>query len=263
MKYLHVAILMLVGALGGTAVRADETAASVELRIATAANFQQTLERITKAFEEEKHVHADISSGASGVLYGQISQGAPFDLFFSADTQRPAQLEKDDGIVPGSRFTYAVGTLVAWRPGHKWSGDLESVLKSGQVHTVAIANPTTAPYGAAAVQTMDKLGFAESSTFKRVQGESIGQTFQFLTSGNADLGFVALAQVREYEASSGKSLQKEIYLVPEKLHDPITQDAVWLKRAADNANAKAFLEYLKSSKAQSIVKAAGYTVPAK
>jgi molybdate transport system substrate-binding protein len=263
MKYLHLSLMLLAGVLVGAGVRADDTVAPAQLRIATAANFQQTLERITKAFEEEKHIHADISSGASGALYAQISQGAPFDLFFSADTQRPAQLEKDDAIVPGSRFTYAVGTLIAWWPGHQWSGDLASVLKSGKVQTVAIANPATAPYGAAAVQVLDKLGFAQSSTFKRIQGESIGQTFQFLTSGNADLGFVALAQVREYESSSGKSLRKEIYLVPEKLHDSITQDAVWLKRAADNANAKGFLEYLKGSKAQAIVKAAGYTVPAR
>lgn len=262
MKSLRYAILLIAGVLAAAGVCA-EGAASGNLRIATAANFQQTLERITKAFEQELHVHADISSGASGMLYAQISQGAPFDLFFSADKQRPAQLEKDSLIVPGSRFTYAVGTLVVWTPGQAWSGDLASVLKSGRVHTVAIANPTAAPYGAAAMQVLEKLGLAESSTFKRVQGESLGQTFQFLTSGNAELGFVALAQIREYEASSGKSLQKEIYVVPDKLHDPITQDAVWLKRAADSANAKAFLDYLKTPNAQSIVKAAGYAVPAR
>jgi molybdate transport system substrate-binding protein len=263
MKYLYLVLLLLGCGLDTTAAQGEGNAGSAELRIATAANFQQTLERITRAFEADKRVHVDISSGASGVLYAQISQGAPFDLFFSADAQRPAQLEQDDAIVPGSRFTYAVGTLVAWWPGHKWSGDLASVLKSGQVHTVAIANPATAPYGIAAVQTLDKLGFAESSAFKRIQGESIGQAFQYLTSGNADLGFVALAQVREYETTSGKLLQNEIYLVPEQLHAPITQDAVWLKRASDNPDAKAFLEYLKGPKAQSIVKAAGYSVPAR
>jgi len=241
--------------------RADaEQPGHATVRIAVAANFRLTLDRLTAAFEAQRPVKIVVSAGASGLLYGQIVQGAPFDLFFSADAARPARLEQDGLIVPGSRFAYAVGRLALWRPGRPWRGSIEAALRAPDVRTVALANPATAPYGQAATQVLERLGVADDAAFRLVRGESIGQTFQFLASGNADLGFVALAQLVEFDALNGRTAQSEAHVVDVTLHEPIVQEAVWLKRSRTNAAAGDFLGFVQNQ-GRAIIVAAGYAVP--
>jgi molybdate transport system substrate-binding protein len=166
-----------------------------EVQVAVAANFTAPMQRIATEFEKDSGHKAALMSGATGKFYAQISHGAPFEVFLSADDETPARLEKDGLAVAGSRFTYATGRLVLWSAREGYVDDKGEVLKKGDFRHLAIANPRTAPYGTAALQVLDKLGLQPALTPRFVQGENIAQTHSFVVSGNAELGFVALAQV--------------------------------------------------------------------
>ena len=228
-----------------------------QVHVAVAANFTAPAKVLASIFEKTTGHQARLSFGATGAFYTQIKNGAPFDVLLAADDERPARLEKEGDTVPGWRFTYAIGKLVLWsaRPGVVDSQG--EVLKGGGFHKLAIANPKLAPYGAAAVQAMSKLGVYDALQTKLVTGESIGQTYNFIATGNAELGFVALAQIQEAGQIKGGSH----WVVPATLHAPIVQDAVILKRAAGNPAAQAWMELLRSPKVrEQLVRGYGYDV---
>ncbi|MGH6874384.1 MAG: molybdate ABC transporter substrate-binding protein [Aestuariivirgaceae bacterium] len=220
-----------------------------------AANFAGTLEKLQKDFEATGIHKLTIISGATGKLTAQISAGAPFDMLLSADDKATKKLAEGGQAVPDSEFTYAIGMLALFSSDPQLiKGDGEAVLKRGNFTKLAIANPKVAPYGIAAESTMAKLGVTDAVKDKIVMGENIAQTFQMIDTGNAQLGFVALSQVLGSESGSKGSH----WVVPGILHDPIRQNAVLLTRAKDNAEAKAFLEFLQSPEAREKIKAAGY-----
>jgi molybdate transport system substrate-binding protein len=230
-------------------------AAAGEASIAVAANFASTLAKLQKDFETTGDRKLTLISGATGKLTAQITEGAPFDVFLSADDKATKKLAKGGQAVPESEFTYAIGILALFSADpHLITDDGEAVLKAGNFSKLAIANPKVAPYGIAAQSTMAKLGVTDTVKDKIVMGENIAQTFQMIDTGNAQLGFVALSQVLGSESGSKGSH----WVVPGDLHDPIRQNAVLLTRAKNNADAKAFLEFLRSPEAQEKIKAAGY-----
>ena len=225
-----------------------------EVQVAVAANFTAPMKLIAEDFEKDTGHKAVLTFGATGKFYAQITHGAPFEVFLSADDETPAKLEKEGAAVNGSRFTYATGRLVLWsaQPGVvDAQGD---VLKKGDFKTIAIAAPKLAPYGAAAVETMNKLGLQAALEPKLVQGESIGQAFSFIATGNAELGFVALSQVYE----GGKIKSGSAWIVPASLHSPIRQDAVLLAKAKDNKAAVQLMAFLKTEKAKAVIRSFGY-----
>jgi molybdate transport system substrate-binding protein len=250
----------LLGMLSGTvlaallAVAPARPAIAAEVQVAVASNFSAPMRQIAQAFERDTGHRAVLAFGATGALYAQIRNGAPFDLLLAADAATPARLEAEGLARRGSRFTYAVGRLVLWSAQPGLVDDRGAVLKSEHVGRVAIANPKLAPYGAAAVQVMEKLGVADALRPKLVQGENIAQAHQFVASGNATLGFVALAQVFADGRLSGGSG----WIVPAELHDPIRQDAVWLARAHDNPAAAELMRYLRGDAARAIIARFGY-----
>jgi molybdate transport system substrate-binding protein len=225
-----------------------------EVQVAVAANFMAPMQTIAAAFERDTGHRARLSSGATGKLYAQIVHGAPFELLLAADDATPARLEREHLAVAGTRFTYATGRLVLWsaRPG---AVDAQGrVLADGAFAHLAIANPKTAPYGAAALAVLRRLGLEDTLRPKLVQGESIAQTYQFTASGNAELGFVALSQVwRDGKLTGGSG-----WVVPAGLHAPLRQDAVILHRGAANPAAQALAAYLRADKARRIVRSFGY-----
>lgn len=227
------------------------------VQVAVAANFTAPAKTLAEVLAKTTGHEARLSFGATGAFYTQIKNGAPFDVFLAADSARPLKLEQEGEIVPGSRFTYATGQLVLWsaRPGVV--DDQGAVLRSGSFNKLAIANPKLAPYGAAAMQTLDKLGLASALQPKLVTGESIGQTYTFIATGNADLGFVALSQVLE----GGKLKGGSAWVVPAANHAPIVQDAVLLKRGAGNPAAEAWMALLHSAGAKDLIRSYGYAVP--
>ena len=227
-----------------------------QVHVAVAANFTAPAKVLASIFEKTTGHQARLSFGATGAFYTQIKNGAPFDVLLAADDERPARLEKEGDTVPGSRFTYATGQLVLWSAKPGLVDDEGAVLKHGQFGKIAIANPKNAPYGAAAVEAMEKLGLAATLQPKLVTGESIGQTFNFIATGNAELGFVALAQVLE----GGKLKSGSMWVVPAQYHAPIIQDAVILKRAANNPAAKAWMELLKTPQSKELIRSYGYAV---
>lgn len=239
----------------GLAVGAFQAAHADTVSVAVAANFTAPMQKIAAAFEADTGHKAELSFGATGKFYAQITHGAPFQLLLSADDTTPARLEREGKAVAHSRFTYAIGTLVLWsaQPGTvDAKGD---VLKSGDFKHLAIANPKLAPYGAAALQVMEKLGVATALQPRLVQGENIAQTFQFVSTGNAQLGFVALSQVM----ADGKIRSGSAWQVPASLHEPIRQDAVLLMPGKEGAAASALLTYLRGSKARAIIQSYGYS----
>jgi molybdate transport system substrate-binding protein len=225
-----------------------------EVNVAVAANFTAPMQKIATDFEQATGHKAQLAFGSTGKFYAQIRNGAPFDVLLAADDETPARLEKEGYAVSGSRFTYAIGQLALWsaRPGYV--DDKGDVLKKSAFEHLAIANPKLAPYGAAAVESLGKLGLLGSVESKFVQGENIAQTFQFVSSGNAELGFVALSQIYE----DGKLKGGSAWRVPSNLHAPIRQDAVILVRGKDNPAALALMKHLKEDKARAIIKAHGY-----
>lgn len=223
---------------------------SREVKIAVAANFAEPVREIAARFEAATGHAAVLSFGVTGQIYAQISQGAPFEVFLSADTSTPAKAVADGLAVAGTSLTYAVGRLVLYSrtPGLVTG---EETLRSATFAKIAIANPATAPYGAAAVEVMRRLGVDGVLQPKIVQGTSIAQAFQFVDTGNAEVGFVALSQVILVEGGSR-------WIVPETLHPPIQQDAVLLKTGAGNEAATAFLAFLKGPQARGIIEKYGY-----
>lgn len=226
------------------------TAHPAEVTVAVAANFAAPMQRITAAFETDTGHRAKLAVGATGAFYTQIRSGAPFDVLLAADDETPARIESDALAVKGSRFTYALGRLVLWSAKPGVVDEHGEVLKVGNVDRIAIANPKLAPYGKAAVETMQKLGLYEHLTPRIVQAENIGQAFQFVATGNAPMGFVALSQAIDAKGSK--------WIVPDDLHAPLKQDAVLLAHGKDNAAAIALMQYLKGDKARGIIRAYGY-----
>ena len=238
-----------------TAALAFTTLARADVvQVAVAANFTAPARALAEVFARTTGHEAKLSFGATGAFYTQIKNGAPFDVLLAADNERPARLEKEGDTVAGSRFTYATGQLVLWSAKPGLVDDEGAVLKHGQFGKIAIANPKNAPYGAAAVEAMNKLGLAAALQPKLVTGESIGQTYNFIATGNAELGFVALAQVLE----GGKLKSGSMWVVPAQYHAPIIQDAVILKRAANNPAAKAWMELLKTPQSKALIRSYGY-----
>lgn len=234
--------------LVGTAIAHAETAL-----IAVAANFADPAKRLAEDFGVQTGHSLKISTGSTGQLYAQITNGAPFDVFLSADAARPEKLEQVGFAVAGSRLTYALGKLVLWRPGTTPINErAEAILSDPQFRFLAIANPDLAPYGAAARETLQARGLWDSLKGRLVFGQNIGQTHALVATGNAEIGFVALAQIKDSNAT------ESYWLVPEKDHQPISQDAVLLTRARDNAAARAFMDYLKSPRARQIIAGFGY-----
>ncbi|UGV30484.1 molybdate ABC transporter substrate-binding protein [Halopseudomonas aestusnigri] len=225
-----------------------------EVQVAVAANFTAPMQEIAQAFEQDTGNRVVAAFGSTGQLYAQISHGAPFEVFLAADATTPARIEQDGLAVTGTRFTYATGALALWSADASLISDGEQLLRSGSFQHLAIANPKTAPYGLAAKQVMQRLGLSAALAHTLVEGQSIGQTYQFVASGNAELGFVALSQVyRNGEITTGSAWQ-----LPAELYEPIHQDAVLLDKGADNPAAAALLSYLKSERAAAIIRSYGY-----
>jgi molybdate transport system substrate-binding protein len=244
------AVLMCTAAL----VAAAAQAATAQL--AVAANFAGPMKPLVTTFEKLTGHNIVWSSGSTAKFYAQIKNGAPFDVFLSADVATPARLELEGNAVPGSRFTYAVGRLVLWSAAPGFVDPAGAVLKSGRFKHIALASPKLAPYGAAAVEVMTRLDAFNTLQAKFVIGENIAQTYTFVATGNAELGFVAQSQVIE----NGKLTSGSGWLVPSNLHAPILQDAVLLARGKNNPAALAFLQFLKSDTALVILKTHGYEV---
>jgi molybdate transport system substrate-binding protein len=227
---------------------------AAEVQVAVASNFIGPMQRIAARFEADTGHKAVLVSGATGKLYAQIRHGAPFDLFLAADERTPQKLEDEGAAVTGSRFTYAIGKLVLWSPQSGFVDDQGEVLRDGDFDHLAIASPRTAPYGAAAMEVLEHLGIAEALATRLVTGENIAQTFQFVSTGNARLGFVALSQVMV----DGKLAAGSVWQVPPEMYTPIRQDAVVLSRGGGNPAATALADYLRGSVAADIVRAYGY-----
>lgn len=221
--------------------------------VAVAANFVPPFREIAIEFENATSHQLQVAGGSSGNFYSQIKNGAPFDVFFSADMERPKLLEDEGFGVKNSRFTYAIGRLVLWSP----NADLikgEEILRSKKFKRLAIANPKTAPYGVAAMQTLQKLELWDSVQSQIVMGESLGQTIGFIESGNAQLGFVALSQVLDPKIKG----QGSRWDVPTNLHEPIKQDVILLTKGKDNPAAKALMEFLSGPQAKTVIERYGY-----
>lgn len=225
-----------------------------EVQVAVAANFTAPIQAIAKDFEKDTGHKLVASFGATGQFYSQIKNGAPFEVFLSADDTTPEKLENEGETVKGSRFTYAIGTLALWSPKAGYVDDKGEVLKKNDYKHLSIANPKAAPYGLAATQVLAKLNLTEATKGKLVEGQNITQAFQFVSTGNAELGFVALSQIYK----DGKVSNGSAWIVPANLHDPIKQDAVILNKGKDNAAAKALVDYLKGPKAAEVIKSYGY-----
>ena len=246
--------LALKSLTGLVAALAMSSAFADEVQVAVAANFTAPIQAIAKDFEKDTGHKLVASFGATGQFYTQIKNGAPFEVFLSADDTTPAKLEQEGESVKGTRFTYAVGTLALWSARDGYVDDKGEVLKGNTFEHLSIANPKAAPYGLAATQVLDKLGLTDATKPKIVEGQSITQAYQFVSTGNAELGFVALSQIFK----DGKLTSGSAWIVPANLHEPIKQDAVILNKGKDNAAAKALIEYLKGPKAAAVIKSFGY-----
>ena len=246
----NILILLLPLMLGTAVAHADE------VQVAVAANFTAPMKIIAADFEKDTGHKATLAFGSSGKFYAQIKNGAPFQVFLSADDAKPAKLEKEGLTVPGSRFTYAIGTLVLWSAKPDLVDAKGAVLEKGDFAHLAVANPKLAPYGTAAMETLAKMGLTDKLQGKIVQGENIAQTYQFVATGNSELGFVALSQVMK----DGKIGRGSAWIVPASMHAPIKQDAVILSGGKGNAAAEALMKYLKSAKAVAVIRSYGYEV---
>jgi molybdate transport system substrate-binding protein len=238
---------------------APAQAQAEELNIAVAANFLGTLQVLAPLYQQASGNHLLPSAGSSGQLYTQIKQGAPFDVFLSADSERPARLESEGLGIAGTRFTYAIGTLVLWSPKPGVVDGSGKILSTDRYHMIAIANPATAPYGAAAQQVLTTLGLWDklNQSKRIVVGTSIDQAWQFAATGAADIGFVALSEITKGGVISGS------YWIPaQSLYKPIDQDALVLARTTRRQAAENFLRWLQHDpQAIATIKAAGYLIP--
>ena len=229
---------------------------AAQAQVAVAANFVAPLKAVAAVLEKTTGHTLAITAGATGKLYAQIKNGAPFDVLLSADRATPETLEQQGLTVPGSRFTYATGKLVLWSSNAQRVDAHGKVLALPALGKVAYANPKLAPYGAAAVEVMDNLGLTAALSPKLVQGESIGQTYTFAFSGNADVGFVALSQVLK----GGRLKSGSMWLVPQNLYTPIHQDAVILKTGTGNEAAQALMKLLQSPNIRDLIRSYGYEI---
>ncbi len=227
---------------------------AAELSVAVAANFTAPMQKIAAAFEKETGHKLALSFGSTGKFYAQIKNGAPFEVLFAADDETPARLEREGEGVAGTRFTYAIGKLVLWSKQPGLVDDKGEVLRTGSFERIALADPKLAPYGAAAMQTLTQLGLADTLSSKFVQGENIGQTYQFVATQNAPLGFVALSQVY----AEGRVTEGSAWMVPEALYEPIRQDALILARGKDNTAAAELMRYLQGDAAKAVIRSYGY-----
>jgi len=243
------ALLSVVLALVLTTTRAT----AAEVKVAVAANFTEPAREIAARFKVRTGHEAKLSFGSSGQFYAQIANGAPFEVFLSADRERPEKAEAEGLAVAGSRFTYAVGRLVLYSKTPGLVDAKGAVLKSGRFDKIAIADPKTAPYGLAATETMRKLGVTEALRPRLVTATSITHAYQFIDTGAAELGFVALSQVVAVKAGSR-------WIVPAANHTPMDQQAVLLKAGAGDPAARAFLAFLKTAEAKAIIRRYGYEV---
>jgi molybdate transport system substrate-binding protein len=235
-----------------TLVLTSTNVPAAQTNVAVAANFTEAAKEIAAAFKAKTGHEAVLSFGATGQFYTQITQGAPFQVLLSADETRPKKLVDDGLAVSDSRFTYAIGKLVLWS---KTPGLVkgEETLKTASFAKLSICNPVAAPYGAAAIETMKSLKVMDQLQPKLVEGATITQTYQFVETGNAELGFVALSQLTGPEAGSR-------WLVPQQLYSPIRQDAVLLKSGATNEAASRFIAFLRSPEARAIIERYGYVL---
>jgi molybdate transport system substrate-binding protein len=231
-----------------------EPVIAAEVKVAVAANFTEPARAIATRFKARTGHDATLSFGASGQFYAQIANGAPFEVFLSADRERPERAEADGLAVAGTRFTYAVGRLVLYSKQPGLVDARGAVLSGGRFRKIAIADPRTAPYGVAAIEAMKTRRVYDALRPRIVQGGSITQAYQFVDTGAAELGFVALSQVVGVKGGSR-------WTVPAADHTPIDQQAVLLKTGADSAAARAFVVFLKSAEAKAIVRRYGYEVP--
>jgi len=238
------------GVLAAVLIAFLSAAAAREINIAVAANFTEPAKEIAALFNEKTGNEAILSFGASGPLLAQITHDAPFKVFLSADEERPKAAIEQGFALKSTLFTYAIGKLVLWSRVLDVT-DGEAALKAGAFAKLAIANPNAAPYGAAAVETMKALGVYDALKPKIVEGNSIAQTFQFVDTKNAELGFVALSQL--YGVKEGTR-----WLVPQNLYAPIRQDAVLLKKGENDEVSKAFLQFLRGPEARAVIEKFGY-----
>lgn len=222
-----------------------------DVRVAVAANFASPMEKIAASFTKESGHKVVSSSGSTGKFYAQIKEGAPFDVLLSADQEHPRKLSTENLALSESQFTYAIGKLVLWSAKEKFVDSKGEILKSGTFFHLSIANPKTAPYGAAAKEALEKKQLWKLLEPKLVYGESIAQAYQFVATGNADLGFVAYSQIKEAKNGS-------YWFVPQELYSPLKQDAILLAAGKNKAAAKQFLEFLKGAKARAIIEEFGY-----
>lgn len=225
---------------------------AAEVKVAVAANFAAPMKVIAQDFERETGHKVHLAFGATGTFHAQIKNGAPFDVLLAADASTPSQLEKEGWAVAGSRHTYAVGRLVLWSSQAGLVDAQGEVLTSKSFKRLALANPKLAPYGAAALQVLQGLGLKDRVPL--VEAAHIGQVFQFVASGNAELGFVAMSQAFE----NGKLRSGSAWVVPARLHAPLRQDAVLLNHGQHKPAAQAFLNHLRGEKAKAVIQAFGY-----
>ncbi len=238
------------------ALTISSAALADDVQVAVAANFTSPAKIIAADFEKDTGHKAALSFGATGKFYAQIKNGAPFEVLLAADDETPARLEQEGAAVASSRYTYATGRLVLWsaRPGYvDGKGEM---LRRGDFKHLAIANPKLAPYGAAAIEALTALKLLDAVQAKFVQGENIAQAHQFIATGNAELGFVALSQVMK----DGSIAEGSAWIVPTSLHQPIRQDAVLLDKGKGKPAAEAWLKYIKGDKAKAVIRSFGYEV---
>jgi molybdate transport system substrate-binding protein len=232
-----------------------------EVTVAVAANFTAPMQKIAQAFEQDTGHKAKLVFGSTGKFYAQIKNGAPFSVLLSADDETPARLEKEGFAVAGTRVTYAIGRLALWSKNPSLVDNKGQVLLSNTTDKnsfkkLAIADPKLAPYGAAAIEVIERLGASAKVIPKLVQGDSIGQAFQFVMTENAELGFVALSQI----SMDGRITQGSTWVVPQNLYTPLKQDTVLLPLGKDNAAALALMKYIRTDRAQTIIRTYGYTL---
>ncbi len=221
------------------------------IHLAVASNFREPAREIAARYEQHSGHQVVLSFGSTGKHYAQIKNGAPFDVFFAADARRPQLLEEAGVAIAGSRFTYARGRLVLWSPRNDFVDPQGKVLQAGQFSRIAIANPELAPYGRAAKEVLQAKGLWQALSTRLVRGENIGQTYQFVKSGNAQLGFVAYSQVIQ----PNQTITGSYWLVPQQMYRPVKQQAVLLK----NTRAiQKFINFVKGPEAKAIIQAYGY-----
>lgn len=228
-----------------------------EINVAVAANFAAPAQKIVDRFQAETGHRVELSLGSTSKLYAQVQHGAPFDIFLSADTKHPTRLVQEGLAISESRFTYAIGTLVLWSTKPHYVDPEGQVLRKGDFKRLALANPKLAPYGLAAQKTLQGQGLWQEMQDRIVMGENVGQTYQFIATGNAELGFIAMSQI----INDTQVIAGSWWRVPDNLYPPILQDAVLLADVKEQAAAQAFLNYLQGPSAKEVILGYGYQVP--